>query len=135
MKKLALPLVATLAFGACATTQPAESPRPSVSASPIATPSATPASTQIETAATLSTATLGVGVMRGDWVAFTLDGSPADWSFEFSNPAMIEFYPDGVFNEIGTYAGVRVIGLGTTTITATNGGTGETYTFEIECNS
>lgn len=127
MKKLALPLVAALAVGACATSptetsDPASMPPSSASVSPAA-PLATQGPDDI--ADSLTETTSGMAVMLNTWVAFELDGSPADWSFAFSNPSLVEFHADGVRSYEGDYrgvrfAGVRTVEVGSTTITATN---------------
>jgi hypothetical protein len=135
MKKIAFPLVAALAVGACATT-PSESADPSPSASipasqSPATPSPTVGQADYEVAVTLGRTSTYIGVFPYTWVAFGLEGSPADWSFSFSDPSLVEFYADGVRNEYGTFAGVRTIKAGKTTVTATGPG-GETVELRIE---
>lgn len=132
MKKLALPLVAALAVGACATS-PAESADPSASATPVASATPSPSASQAadEVAASVNDISPYVGVFPYSWIAFDLDGSPADWTFVFSDPSLVEFYADGVRNEYGTFAGVYVSKAGSTTVTATNT-SGETVELEIE---
>lgn len=126
MKKLALPLVAAFALAACATT-PAESTVPSPTASASTAASGLPLTSQApeDIASNLSQPGESTIAMPGYWIAFPLAGSPADWTFSFSNPSIVEFHADGVINETGAYAGILALSMGETTITATNASTGE----------
>jgi hypothetical protein len=141
MKKIAFPLVAALAVGACASptgsTEPSATPVATVSPSPSAPAGgSTQTADDIQNTAALSVISPSIGVMLLEdmdaWIVFWLEGAPSDWSFSFSNPSIVEFYPDGVrtYESTKAFAGVRAVALGTTTVTATNGG--ETITFEIE---
>ena len=128
MKKLALPLVAAFALGACATT-PAESTVPSPTASASVAASGAPLTSQApeEVASNLSQSGESLGVQAGSWVAFPLAGSPADWTFSFSNPSIVEFHPNGVISDMGAFAGLYAIAAGEITITVTNVVTNESF--------
>jgi hypothetical protein len=132
MKKLALPLVAALAVGACATS-PAESVNPSASATPVASATPAPSASQAadEVAVSVNDISPYVGVFPDSWIAFDLDGSPADWTFAFSDPSLVEFHADGVRNAYGTFAGVYVTKPGLVDVTATSV-SGETVEMQIE---
>jgi len=126
MKKLAFPLVAAFALAACATT-PAESTVPSPTASASTAASGLPLHTQPVglMAVDLNTRQLTVGTPLDYWIAFSLDGSPSDWTFTFSDPSILEFHADGVTNEVGSFAGAYTLKAGETTVTATNVATGD----------
>lgn len=67
-----------------------------------------------------------VEVMEGNGIDLTVDGDPAAWKGESSDPSVAEFSPGGVSGEATFNPGVYALSAGESTITLTDGETGGT---------